>query len=182
MDNYKLSDFSVALPTRYELGQMKFKYLHSHNYKWNNKHYDRIDFFFLNRNPLAAHYRAFMRVLSPQAQRRFKGLLLNQMLKLMLVYLEYPQRYNNSAMVPILKAQSIWKATFIRKYLGVFKNWSKINEIKMLPKISANMTKYDMTKKKMMDTADSLFDPIYQRALELQPKFREQVVGIYPYC
>ncbi|MFA5455576.1 MAG: hypothetical protein WC272_09670 [Sulfurimonas sp.] len=180
MKRYALSDFSSALPSRYELGQMKFRHLHSRNYKWNNEHYHRVDFFFLHNNPLAEHYRAFMKALSPTAQKSFKGTLLSQMLKLMLVYLEYPQRCGGNAIVVTLKGVSIWKATFIRKYLGVIKNWDSIDELEALPEITANMPKYDVSKKKMIDTANSLFDLIHHRAIELQPKFREQVVGIYP--
>ncbi len=180
MNQYALKDFGAVLPSRYELGQIKFRYLHSQNYKWNNEHYHRVDFFFLNNNPMAEHYRAFMKALSPTAQKSFKGTLLNQMLKLMLVYLEHPQRYGGNGIVVTLKGVSIWKATFIRKYIGVIKNWNDIYEVKSLPEITANMPKYDVTKKKMMYTANSLFDLIFNRAKELQTKFRNEVLGIYP--
>lgn len=180
MKLYALKDFGSVLPSRYELGQINFRYLHSRNYKWNNEHYHRVDSFFLNNNPMSEHYRAFMKVLSPSAQKSFKGTLLNQMLKLMLVYLEHPQRYGGNGIVATLKGISIWKATFIRKYIGVLKNWNDINEIELLPEITANMPKYDVSKNKMIKTADSLFDVVFNRAKELQPRFRKEVLGIYP--
>ena len=161
---YRLKDFSCILPNRYELGQMKFSYLRSWNATWNREHRYIVDRFFLMNNPLAQHYKAYMDANTEYSQKQFQGLLLNQALKLMIVFLKNPQQYQHKSMIPILKAWSVWRTTFVRKYLGILHHGNPSAEMLALDEPRVSLKKYSMTKKKMMNDLDSFHDYFYHRA------------------
>ena len=165
---YRLKDFGALLPNRYELGQMKFSYLRSWNAKWNKEHRWIVDRFFLNDNPLAEHYKAYMKANTEYSQKQFQGLLLNQALKLMIVFLKNPQQYQHKSMIPILKAWSVWRTTFVRKYLGIMHHGKPTSAMVELAEPRVSDKRYSMSKKKMMNDLDSFHDYFYTRACEVE--------------
>jgi len=121
-------------------------------------------------NPLAEHYKAYLKANSEHSNKRFQGLLLNQALKLMLVFQRHPQRYNRKSMIPILKAWSVWRTTFVRKYLGVLRHGNPSAEMLALyePRVSGDTgRRTNMTKKKMMEDMDKFHDYFYDRARKI---------------
>ena len=165
---YRLKDFGALLPNRYELGQMKLSYLRSWNAKWNKEHRWIVDRFFLNNNPLAEHYKAYMKANTEYSQKQFQGLLLNQALKLMIVFLKNPQQYQHKSMIPILKAWSVWRTTFVRKYLGIMHHGKPTSAMVELAEPRVSDKRYSMSKKKMMNDLDSFHDYFYTRACEVE--------------
>ena len=165
---YRLKDFSALLPNRYELGQMKFSYLRSWNARWNKEHRWVVDRFFLNNNPLAEHYKAYMNANTEYSQKRFQGLLLNQALKLMIVFLKNPQQYQHKSMIAILKAWSIWRTTFVRKYLGILHHGKPTQAMLALDEPRVSQKKFSMKKRKMMNDMDRFHNYFLTRALEVE--------------
>ena len=165
---YRLKDFGALLPNRYELGQMKFSYLRSWNASWNKEHRWIVDRFFLNDNPLTPYYRAYLDANSEYSNKQFKGLLLNQALKLMVVFLKNPQHYQHKSMIAILKAWSVWRTTFVRKYLGILHHGKPNKAMLVLDEPRVSLKKYSMSKKKMMRDLDRFHDFFYSRAREVE--------------
>lgn len=171
MRKYKLSDFTVNLPSRYELGQMSngFQWQNDYGYKWNRDYYWFVDRVF-QLSPLSPFYHEYMKQLPNEKERkRFKGLLINQAVQIMLVHLENPILQGEQGHTPIVYALSIWRATFIRKYIGSGKNGT----LDHMPPLTANMKKYTFTKRHMMRMSNMMFDVVMKRAQEIQPYWRE---------
>ena len=89
MAEYRLSDFTGALPYQQELGQIvsKFHVMSSHGHFWNADHYYLIDNIFLMKSQMAYHYEEYLKQLpSDRERKRFKGLLLNKIVMLMIIH------------------------------------------------------------------------------------------------
>ncbi len=157
-----------------------FQWQNDYGYRWNRDYYWMVDSVF-QRSPLAPFYEAYMKQLPNDKERKcFKGLLINQAVQIMLVHLENPKLQGEQGQTSTVYALSIWRATFIRKYIGSSKNGTLSH---MLP-LTANMRKYSFTKLHMVKMSDMMYDVIVKRAKEMQPHWRkcswyEENYGVY---
>lgn len=151
-----------AIPVNKELDvYFPNRYVFEHSEKVFKDHYRLIDEFFLQ-SQMQHHYKAYMRVLGTSEQKRFKGYCLRTVCKLLILYRFSPQCYGHNPDKMISKAMIQWKIRLIRKYRGMEKYTSILDDVD-LPTFSKKKFRLMTMKPSLMNRfiklhKDILFD------------------------
>ncbi len=170
MIDYALKDFTAHLPNRKEMAEMAgdFGYMSSYNWKWTRDHRHLVDKLFSN-SGMKDHYWAFLKQMKSEGTRKkFKGMILNQQIFVMLCHLEQPNRCGDKSwdgLTPIVYAILQNKYTFSKRYVTERKTWGDLDHMSLC---NDNLKRCNFTKKQLVDNAKMMIDVIEERALFLQ--------------